>query len=269
MAFVCKWGIMDGRSFSGWGITDRVYFFSDWARLRGRVNKITFAQKNFNMIDVTVPSSGEVFWIEEKTARYWGRVEVYIQAFSSFSLLNLCCSQIIKNIIVIIITLNIVCCWMNTLNLFPCCFLIYNLLFMVLSGDIIFLGDVLVYTHITCRGVRLSHRLFFFIRFSSPQTFQSVSHLNFFDFQFIPHLHQFGPSNITLIAKIYFYHSFVSPARKLPFVCFTWIVLGFQILHLVMYAIALSHLSLVSLHTLLLASSPNCNFWRYFKYHTW
>jgi len=39
------------------------------------------------MIDVTVPLSGEVFWIEEKTARYWGRVEVYIQAFSSFSLL--------------------------------------------------------------------------------------------------------------------------------------------------------------------------------------
>jgi len=65
---------------------DRVYFFSDQARLRGRVNKITFAQENFNMIDVTVPLSGEVFWIECLVARQWERVEVYIQAFSSFSL---------------------------------------------------------------------------------------------------------------------------------------------------------------------------------------
>ena len=29
---------------------DGVYFFSDRARLRARVNKITFAQKNLNMI---------------------------------------------------------------------------------------------------------------------------------------------------------------------------------------------------------------------------
>ncbi len=38
------------------------------------------------MIDVTVPLSGEVFWIEHLVARQWERVEVYIQAFSSFSL---------------------------------------------------------------------------------------------------------------------------------------------------------------------------------------
>jgi hypothetical protein len=38
------------------------------------------------MIDVTVPLSGEVFWIERLVARQWERVEVYIQAFSSFSL---------------------------------------------------------------------------------------------------------------------------------------------------------------------------------------
>jgi|LakMenE01Jun11ns_1017448.scaffolds.fasta_scaffold9262255_1 hypothetical protein len=54
--------------------------------MRARVNKITFSQENFNMKDVTVPLSGEVFWIERLVARQWERVEVYIQAFSSFSL---------------------------------------------------------------------------------------------------------------------------------------------------------------------------------------
>ncbi len=64
---------------------DRV-FFSDRARPRARVNKITFSQENFNMNDATVPLSGEVFWMERLVARHWERVEVYIQAFSSFSL---------------------------------------------------------------------------------------------------------------------------------------------------------------------------------------
>ena len=50
--------------------------FSDRARPRARVNKITFSKKNFNMKDVTVPLSGEVFWIEQIVARHWERVEV-------------------------------------------------------------------------------------------------------------------------------------------------------------------------------------------------
>jgi hypothetical protein len=41
------------------------------------------------MKDVTVRVPGEVFWIEQIVARHWERAEVYIKAFSSFSLFEI------------------------------------------------------------------------------------------------------------------------------------------------------------------------------------
>jgi hypothetical protein len=55
---------MDRGSLMGEALWIGCVLFCDQARLRARDNKITFSQPSFNMKDVTVPLSGEVFLIE-------------------------------------------------------------------------------------------------------------------------------------------------------------------------------------------------------------
>ena len=66
---------------------------------------------------------------------------------------------------------------------------------------------------------------FFTIRFSSPQTFRSTPHLKFSGVFHISHLLKKCLLYITLIAKDFFYHSFLSPMMKIPFVYHTCYIL--------------------------------------------
>jgi hypothetical protein len=51
------------------------------------------------MKDVTVRVPGEVFWMEQIVARHWERAEVYIKAFSSFSLNKMNNKKIITSLL--------------------------------------------------------------------------------------------------------------------------------------------------------------------------